>query len=229
MSGDGSDRGSNVIQLFPKKPKQPRVTKEGPLSHRRRMLRGLARHHFDSGKGLKNVDGEDAVVRPLRRQDGKALKARGVMAEQRYPKEVTSETCKVLLEVIAPVSDELSKLLHIPEKLHLLGSGPSFSSDPEQNLGAMVSHMLSGTPLPDSFPDYALNITSWGSTVFCTVLDKKRKVIVMEAVNSAYSTEGSWDDLIYGLKEALDLVKKYESQGAQFEFVVSKESMISLL
>lgn len=146
------------------------------------------------------------------------------MVDTKYPKEVDKETCIALLDDIGPVSEELATLLRIPDSIYLWGiDPPSFSSQPDEDAAAIAGHLLLPTLKPRTAPEYALSIRSRGSHVFCTFVDKKRKIIVHETVNSMYADEGSWEFLEVALKNAIATVEEYESQGIKFDFVLNKE------
>ncbi|MBD3210178.1 hypothetical protein GF318_02245 [Candidatus Micrarchaeota archaeon] len=151
------------------------------------------------------------------------------MAEQNYPKEATKETCLALLGNVAPVTEELSDALLMPDQLLLLGQGPSFSTEAETGAGRVASHFFYGTPIPDRLPDYAVCISSRGSNIFATLVDRNRQIIVHENVSSMYAEKGSWDSFIELISQAMEGAREMRKQVGEFRFAVNREGVMSRL
>lgn len=210
MVRDESRKPGDVVPLILR---QPRDDKKD-------LLRNKGRFSDPYNKDLKNSAGEGSVI-PLRG----GFHGSDVVVEKKYPREVDKKTCIALLDDMGPVSGELAELLQIPDKIYLLGNDPpTFSSQPDKDAAAIAGYLLFGSLKPDEAPEYALHIASKGNSVFCTFVDKKRKVIVHESVNSMYAKGGSWRFFERALKRAIDTVKEYESQDIKFDFVLKKES-----
>ena len=221
MDGKGSRKPGKIIPLFIRQPRKSKT--DGKKPGLPSVLRSKGRDKSSDGgdKGLKNSPSEDSDVVSLRR----GFHGRDVVVDKKYPKEVSKEACIALLDDMGPVSKELATLLRIPDKIYMLGGDPpSFSSQPDKDAARIAGYLLLPTLKPKDAPEYALHIRSRGSNVFCTFVDKKRKIIVHETVNSMYANEGSWEFFERALKEAIATVKEYESQGVKFDFVLNKES-----
>jgi hypothetical protein len=143
---------------------------------------------------------------------------------------VSREECLNALGNVAPVPKDLVPLLDIPEKLYHVDSGlggsTSFSSQPDRNVAAVTGSLLLGLDFPKELPDYGIHISSRGSNVFCTLVDRRRKIIICEDVRNMFAKQGSWDFFTYGLKEVLARAAELESRGEKFSFVISKDSVI---
>jgi hypothetical protein len=193
-----------------------------PRDDKKDLLRNKGRFSDRSNKDLKNSSGEGSVISLRRGFHGSDV------VVDKYPREVDKETCISLLDDIGPVSEELAELLQIPDKIYLLGNDPAtFSSRPDKDAAAISGYLILPTLKPRDAPDYALHIRSRGSHVFCTFVDKERRIIVHETVNSMYAERGSWESFEQALKKAIAKVKDYESQGIEFDFVLNKEGPTS--
>jgi hypothetical protein len=177
-----------------------------------------------ANRAPKNQAGERGGFLPFRNG--------GVMADQ-HPKEVDKDKCVELLSHIAPVSERLARLLELPEMLYLLSDSPSFSSSKNmgESAGRVATHLIFATPMPDKLAGYGLHIDSRGSNVFCTLVDKKRKIIVHATVNSAFSKtgKGDWRNFQFALKCALATAKNYKTQGKEFAFVMQVGKTMTLM
>ncbi len=213
----GKDESQKPGGIVPFTLRQPRDDKKD-------LLRNKGRFSDPYNKDLKNSSGEGSVI-PLKR----GFHGRDVVVDKEYPREVDKKTCIAFLSGIGPVSEELSALLEIPEKLLMVSNSPSFSLEAERTAAPITNYLLFGTSKPKVLPDYALHISSKGSNVFCTFVDKKRKIVVNDTVNSMYAKEGSWKSFERALERALAATKDYESQGIKFDFVLVRENLTDTL
>jgi hypothetical protein len=220
MAEGGSGRG-NVIPLF--RDGQPNVrTSRRHAALRRRWM------HEPPGKGIKNYGAEGSLSHiPVKKSDGKAFRGIDVMAEKGSDM-VGSEKCIELLSPIAPLSQDLINMLDMPEGLKVLSEDPPiFSSDSQHSAGGIANFFHYGMMWPMAMSDYSLAVSGKGSSVFCTFVDRKRKVIVHTTVNSIYADQGSWAEFERLLKDTLDVAKENTAQGKDFDFVVNNDGVIS--
>jgi hypothetical protein len=134
-----------------------------------------------------------------------------------------------MLGKVAPLDDETVELLAIPQKLFMLDE-LSFSSEPSRSAQGIGYTIFMRSLLPEDLPDYAIELFGRGSNVFCALVDKKRKVIVFDSISNMYVKEGgSWASFVANLKDALSRVKALEAEGAEFRYVVSNESNVTVV
>jgi hypothetical protein len=142
---------------------------------------------------------------------------------------ISREECLNLLRRIGTISDKDAGLLNIPEKVYLIegpaGSMPSISSDPEKGAAKVAGCILMDLPLPPDQPDFGIHFTSRGSSLYCTIVDKKRKVVVSEVISDGYTRRVDWGDFIYSLQDAVVGAEEKSMSGEKFDFVVVKESI----
>ncbi len=144
---------------------------------------------------------------------------------------LTREDCLSMLGGIAPLSPELASLLGLPERMFLIdaggGSQPSLSSEPGKDAAGVAGHLLMGLDFPSSVPDFGIVVSSQGGNAFCTLLDKKRKIIVCSPVRNAFAEEGSWVSFTADLKEALKQARALAERGEEFDFAIMNDGMFS--
>ncbi|MFN7991178.1 MAG: hypothetical protein U0R44_03390 [Candidatus Micrarchaeia archaeon] len=143
-------------------------------------------------------------------------------------KHMDSETdwkaeCLERLNKIAPVDDGFIAMLGLPENLQRLGED-HFSTDPENGLYPVEGAINFGYPFPSSVPDFGILLSTKGSDLFCTLLDRKRKIIVSAPVRNANAASGSWSGFREALRAALSRAGELSSAGTSFTFVVESES-----
>ncbi|MBU0532596.1 hypothetical protein KKB44_03820 [Candidatus Micrarchaeota archaeon] len=183
-----------------------------------------------TGRALKNISTEGlmAEILTLRSPNGKNM-GRDRLVEKKFPRKLNADECAALLSGIAPITPEISQLLQIPKTLYMLGNEPSFSSQQDRGINEIVKSLLYGSPMPVVLPDYGIYISSRGSNVFCTLVDKKRKIIVHATINSMYAKQGSWKSFQQTIQRALDTAKSYETKKEPFNFVLTNEGITSTL
>jgi len=181
------------------------------------------------GNNLINLDKERARLRPNlikpRAENVSSFKGRGPVAEKKVDK-ISKEECLAALKSIAPLNGRLKELMGLPDQLYRL-SESSFSSKPDETAELVANHLLYGDAHQDTFPNYGIHISSKGTNSFCTLVDKKRKIVVHANVNNAFSSGGSWDKFQTGLMRTLAAVKKLEENNQDFRFVVSDQTMLT--
>ncbi len=134
--------------------------------------------------------------------------------------------CMSLLEALSPLEPETASLMGIPDRIYLVGRNGqlSFSSDPENGIAAAAGSLFRDSALPAGpLPDYGIHILSTGGGTFCVLLDKERKIIVIESVSGAFSDEGSWKPFGAAVRDALDSAKA----GRGFSFILNNQGRIS--
>ncbi|MEW6721919.1 MAG: hypothetical protein AB1324_01515 [Candidatus Micrarchaeota archaeon] len=144
---------------------------------------------------------------------------------------VTREDCIEFLGRLGPVSDSFLALLQIPERL-IFSQGESFRSfsvPGNKGLQRLASSFALGQPVPRDFPDFGIHVGSVGGNLFCTFVDRWRKVIVYGSVKNAQAGEGSWDMFQKNVEAAIAEVKKQESRGEKFDFVICRGGSMKLL
>jgi hypothetical protein len=131
---------------------------------------------------------------------------------------------------VAPASPHLAQLLELPVKLFAFdGTELSLSSDPSISIAEVTAALTSLTPMPSCIPDYGLHVARRGSHVFCTVVDRRRRIIVMHSLTGVLGEHRSWDSFMYAIEEATAIATTMLAQGEDFEFVVNKESAIRIV
>ncbi|MEW6036477.1 MAG: hypothetical protein AB1529_07740 [Candidatus Micrarchaeota archaeon] len=144
---------------------------------------------------------------------------------------LTREDCLKMLRNIAPLDQELAGLLGLPERMFLIdaggGSQPSLSSEPGNDISGVAGHLLRGLDFPAAVPDFGIIISSQGGNAFCTLLDKKRKIIVCSPVRNAFADEGSWVSFAADLKDALKHARYLAERGDEFNFAMVSDGMLS--
>lgn len=101
------------------------------------------------------------------------------------------------LSEIAPLGD-LAKLLHPPDTLYQLEN--AFSTDKDRSASSLSGHFFSGLPFPKEIPAYSVAISMKGDTRYLTLIDKKRKIIVIAPIRAS---EGEWENAIISIRSAL--------------------------
>ncbi len=114
----------------------------------------------------------------------------------------------------------------MPDALYLVGDATSVSSDAAKGIGRVFGSLMAGEPMPSALPEYGIHVSEHGSSVFCTLLDRRRKIIVCDSISGAFSENASWDSFIRSVRDALGAVRERESGGEAFDFVVNKENSI---
>jgi hypothetical protein len=134
-----------------------------------------------------------------------------------------SEDPLTALKALAPMSDTLAAMLGIPPDIHQRAAS-SFSTDSAKGIEMVPESLFLGLEFPNDIPDYGIVIHSRGSSIFCTLLDKKRKIIVSEAVGNLHSSGGgNWSSFQSSLQSAIARSKALQDEGRKFSFVVEAE------
>ncbi len=157
---------------------------------------------------------------------GRMAQGKGVIAD-RAARLIDRDGVVELLNSIVPVPAGFAELLNIPERMYIVERGPSLSSDPSRDAGRVVASLVFHTPFPQKTPDFGIVISSRGSSVFCTLVDRSRKIIVMDSISSLYSEKGSWSSFKASVADALDAKRRLEASGAKFDFLVNSENSIN--
>jgi len=148
---------------------------------------------------------------------------------EEVPPTVDAKRCVELLREVAPVPLRLLELLDLPEKLYLLGCGElSLSSEPSAGLADLVAALAACRRIPMEFCAYGLHLSKRASNIFCTLAERKRRIIVMHSVGNTMSDYRSWDSFACAIENAQTIVTAVQAQGDPFEFVINKESAIRI-
>lgn len=143
--------------------------------------------------------------------------------------EIFGTTCLYLLKKLGPLDEGIVKLMKVPDKIYQVGEADSksFSTNPKLELGPVIRSMNYDYSFPAEVPDYGLLVHTQGSTMYCTLLDSKRKVIVTADVCGIYSEEGEWSTFADRLKYAVTIAENMASRGEEFRFVVNNNGKIA--
>ena len=146
------------------------------------------------------------------------------------PRVVDRKGCIELLGQLAPVSSRLAEILGLPDELFVFGgAGLSLSSDPSTSIAEVAVALTSFTPMPSPIPDHGLHVVSRASHVSCTLVDRKRRIIVMHSVASILSEHRSWDSFMYAIEDTTAIATAMCALGESFDFVVNRESAIRII
>jgi hypothetical protein len=91
------------------------------------------------------------------------------------------------------------------------------------------AHFILGRRLPSELPDYAIHMSSRLSNLYCTFVDKNRKIIIYADVRNMQSSEGSWGLFESSLKVAVNYADLMEREGRKFNLVVSNLGIIETI
>lgn len=151
-------------------------------------------------------------------------------AKNREVEPVSSETCIRILECVTEMDEELVSMLELPPTIFKLGRGESysFSSSPDRGIGRVFFSLYLGGLWKTDFADYGIALNQRGSHVFCILVDRRRRIIVIDAVNSMYASEGSWDQFKSTLRKALEKAKTMMERNYDFEFIISREGFTKI-
>ncbi len=162
------------------------------------------------------------------RATARDFRGRDSLAEAKTT-EVPRESVLAMLDSIAPLGKDLEALLNVPDFVFPVGSEGEISfSSKESDTGAAraAGAILKGFPFPSSVPDYGIHMSSEGSSLFCTLVDRSRKIIVSAEVRNLESEEGSWKPFEFALRDALSAAESFKAAKTMFDFVVNKEGII---
>ena len=161
--------------------------------------------------------GRPEPIAPEKRQDNM-----GMPPTMKSDRIIGRQACVSALKEFASMSDDFTVLLQLPDKLYLLGNEetPSFSSQPNRSAEGVAGAMLFGYPFPKELPDYAIHISSKGSNIFCTMVDRSRKIIVSEPIRNIQDEKGDWGTFEATLRKALLKSESFKADGRTFSFVV---------
>jgi hypothetical protein len=100
----------------------------------------------------------------------------------------------------------------------------SFSSSPEISLSSLVSGIFMTRVVPEKMPEYGIHVFARGSNSFCSLIDTKRKVIVIEAVQNVQTDAGSWFAFSSSLSESLKKAELLKKSKEKFRYVLTADS-----
>jgi hypothetical protein len=151
--------------------------------------------------------------------------------EERQVEPFKREECIGILECVSEMDQELLELLDLPPVLFRFGDELSyaFSSSPDQGIGVVFQHLFFAMPWNPDFADYGIYLVPRGSHVFCLLVDRRRKIIVCEQVNSMYAMQGDWEEFKVSLRATLDQAKDMLAGNQEFEFVVTKDGIVNTI
>ncbi len=122
------------------------------------------------------------------------------------------------LSALAPLPPDLEGQLALPESLFELGPC-SFSSDPALAASAVGGYFLAHLQLSDRLPDYAIDVSPQGGALFCTFVDKGRKIIA--GVRLGNADEPDWDALSIAIRQASRLSASLRASKKRFTYVAA--------
>ncbi|MEW6722820.1 MAG: hypothetical protein AB1324_06160 [Candidatus Micrarchaeota archaeon] len=127
---------------------------------------------------------------------------------------------------LARMGTDFVSLLGIPPGLHEAGDGslPSFSTDPAVPASSLAGVFFLKLPLPPKVPDFAIGLSEKGGSLYCIIVDKKRKIIANARVGGAHAAEFDWEELGLCIRAALRESESLEAGGNKFRFVLADES-----
>ncbi len=127
-----------------------------------------------------------------------------------------------------PLGKDAVEALGIPPALQDSGDGgfPSFSSDVSFSASALGGCFFLGLPLPERLPDYAIALSEKGGSVYCTLLDSRRRIIVNAMVGKAGDAELDFYALLLLIRSALRKAKELEAGKKRFRFIVASEDSV---
>jgi hypothetical protein len=167
------------------------------------------------------------VVIPIsraRKAKDRKFRGGGVMAEESL--KVAKGEVLDMMKTLASAPKELAEVFAMPDSLFLVGDSPSLSSDTSKGIARVFGSLMTGQALPIDVPEYGIHISAHGSSLFCTLLDRKRKIIVCDSISGMQSENASWDSFIRSVRGALAAAKERQKSGEAFDFVVNKENSI---
>jgi hypothetical protein len=134
-----------------------------------------------------------------------------------------------LAEIAGEMPRELETLLRIPDSLYMKDEigVKSYSSEPRKGIEAVASALALGAELPaeQDFADYGIDVRLRGSSIYCTFVDRKRKVVVSEAIRNINSGSGSWAPFMRMLKDSLETARALEAGKHGFSFVINGQAV----
>ncbi len=178
------------------------------------------------------LERKEGVVIPISRaRQDRGFRGKGELNEPRS--EIPKETCFAVLESEsrAQLGDSLKSLMNVPARLYAVPAdgAVSYSSEPERSIAKMAGAILRGFPLPTSLPDYGIHLSVQGSSLFCTLVDRSRKIIVQAEVSSQYSDSGSWSSFEYAVRDAVTQAESMQARSATFGYVINKGGIITVV
>jgi hypothetical protein len=177
------------------------------------------------------LDRKEGVVIPINRAREGGFRGQGTLEDT--GRQVPRGSCFAILEVHsrAPLDERVRELINAPESLFRVGGDleASFSSDRDIGIGRAAGALLNGLPIPEGLPDFGIHLSERGSSLFATIVDRSRKVIVQAEIGSQYSDSGSWSAFGHALDDALAQSETMTARKSRFGFVVNKGGIISVI
>jgi hypothetical protein len=153
--------------------------------------------------------------------NGKLLKfsTTGPMSNARNGSRVApSEVLRFLeKESGASIPKDLVDMMDLPGVLFKVGN-KSFSSDDSQELRMLLLAIAQSEPIPRSLPGFGISINSQNGSLFATLADKRRRIIVHEEVSSPYGGS-SWNFFFSALTKALEKAGEARDSRLPFSYV----------
>ena len=175
----------------------------------------------------KTVKKHHKVEKPEEKKLERKFRKPPVGPEEPSRKPPEAAPLLAMLGRTAPVGKELRDMLAIPAGMHEENRW-SFTSEEGKSVQALADAFMRKAPMPQDLPEYGINISSRGSNSFCTLIDRKRKIMVFESVGNMHVPEGgSWRSFQSALKDALDEAGKLGQSGTPFSFVICNEGILA--
>ena len=152
-------------------------------------------------KNLFNIREKQKLKHTPKSQDG-AKKPRGkisfdgilegIQTKSSYPQKRAKSDVIGALSVFGKLHPKLLEKMQIPDELHELLEN-SFSSD-ESKSGPSISRQGDFHSFDHkNAPEYSIVIGERGSNVFCTLVDKKRGILVSASIKNMFVSQGNWE------------------------------------
>lgn len=175
-------------------------------------------------KGAKVID----ISRAREKRQG-AFKS-GEVKDEGAQRGMTADMCIAILNTTAPVSENLRRLLAIPESMFYVGiSSTSLSSEPGRSISALFRHFRHNAAFPEGLPDYGIHIDFSGSNAFAVLYDARRRIAVCEAIENAWAGSGSWEDFESSVSSAQFRAEKLARDGQPFKIVTVHNGTIRVI
>ena len=141
------------------------------------------------------------------------------------------EGCKAFLSHFAPVSDELAALFKPPKELRIIDAN-SLSSQTYRTAAKASAALACGGKVTEDMlrelPDYGVQISQRGGSVFCLFVDKSRRIMVWDSLGNGLGGDLSWRFFADTLRKTIDEAEARTGRKEAFKLVFNKESSISV-
>ncbi len=124
------------------------------------------------------------------------------------------------LSSLSPLAADVAGQLAIPESLFETGPA-SFSTDPALPASVISGCFKARLPVPERLPEYAIDVSQYGSSLFCTLVDRSRRILIGVRVGSAGAKDIDWDAVSLAIREAQRLSGRLRASKRRFSYVMA--------